>query len=114
MKRPTRTLPLTAALVSALMLASPFALADHHDRGTHHKHKMDRASLCEKLESGDWEDKRDQFREKAQKHHEEVAERLQLTDEQREIWDEIQAERHEKHKQRLEAMKERCQNQQKQ
>ncbi len=112
MKRQTRTLPLTAALISALMLTSPFALADH-DRGAH-KHKMDRAALCEKLESGDWEHKRDQFREKAQKHHDEVADRLQLTDEQREVWDEIQAERHEKHKQRLDAMKERCQNQQKQ
>ena len=50
------------------------------------------------------------MREKANERHEEMAGRLQLTDEQREIWDQIRDERRQDHQERFEKLKERCEN----
>ncbi|MGM0572035.1 hypothetical protein [Marinobacter sp.] len=104
---------LTAALISATLLASPLAFAgdkgDKENRG--YDNKRQHAELCEKFERGDWEQKREQYRQKAGERHEAMAERLQLTDEQREIWDEMRQERQQKHERRFEKMKERCKNQ---
>ena len=102
---------LTAALVSATLLASPFAFAG--DKGKDERGyggKRNHAEMCEKFESGDWEQKREQYREKAGERHEQMAERLELSDEQREIWDEMRDERQQKHDRRFEQMKERCKN----
>lgn len=100
----------TSALISAALLASPLAMADHHgDREGHHG-KRHHGDVCEKMESGDWQEKREAMREKADQRHEDMAERLQLTSEQREIWDEMRDERRERFEDRLEHMKERCEN----
>lgn len=95
---------LTSALISAALLASPLALADHHG----HDGKRHYGDFCEKMDSGEWQEKREEMREKADQRHEEVADRLQLTDEQRVTWDEIRDERRQKYEERAERMKERC------
>jgi Spy/CpxP family protein refolding chaperone len=112
MKARKTTTTLTAALISATLLASPFAFAG--DKGKDERGyggKRNQAEVCERFENGDWESKRQQYREKAGERHEQMAERLKLTDEQREIWNEIRSERQQKHQRRFEKMKERCKNQ---
>lgn len=99
---------ITSALVSAALLASPLAMADHHgDRDGPHG-KRHHGDFCERMDSPEWEAKRDEMREKFQERHEDIADRLELTDEQRVTWDEIRDERKEKHEERMEKMKERC------
>ena len=92
-------------LASVLLAASPFALADHHgDRKGHHG-KQDMAEMCEDFREG--KGRFDQ--EKREQRRAEMAERLQLTDEQLEIWADIHEEHREKHEQRREKMKEKIQ-----
>lgn len=99
-----------STLLAAALLASPLAMAhDHGDRnGPHGKSRY--GDICEKMERGDWEERREAMREKANERHEEMAGRLQLTDEQREIWDQIRDERRQDHQERFEKLKERCEN----
>lgn len=99
---------IASALVSAALLTSPLALAGGMGDSPHGK--RDHAGLCEKFQQGDWEKKREQYREKYDQRHEAMAERLQLTDEQRQIWDEMRDERRQKHQRRFDKMKERCEN----
>lgn len=100
----------TSVMLSAALLASPLAMADHHrDRDGHHG-KRHHNNICEKMNSGDWEQKHRQMREKYSEQHTAMAERMQLTDKQREIWDEIRDERRQAYQQRVEKLKERCEN----
>lgn len=101
---------LTSALLSAALLASPLAMAGQHGDRDGHQGKRHHGDICEKMNSGDWEQKREQMREKYSERHEAMADRLQLTDDQREIWDEIRDERRQEYQQRFERMKERCEN----
>lgn len=98
---------ITSTLISAVLLASPLAMADHHGDRDGKRHHRD---ICEKFDSAEWQEKREEMREKADQRHEDVAERLQLTDEQRVTWDEIRDERREKYEERAERMEERCEN----
>lgn len=98
----------TSTLVSAALLASPLAFAGDKDHKDGHHGKRHHAELCEKVNSGDFDEKREKYRQKHNKHHEEVADRLELTEEQRETWDEIREERHQKHQQKMEKLQERC------
>ena len=94
---------ITSTLLSAVLLASPLAMAGQHgDRQGHH------GNICEKMDSEDWQQKREQMREKYSERHETMAERLQLTEEQRKIWDEIRDERRQEHQQRMASLRERC------
>jgi|SRR5690554_785731 len=110
MKVHPQTTTLAAALVSAMLLSSPAAFAGDKEEKEHRHYRGDQAALCEKLDRNDWEPKRHQFREKAREHHEEVASRLQLTDEQRKIWDDMHEERQQKYQRRFETLQERCKN----
>lgn len=101
---------ITSALTSAALLISPLALAGSHGDRDHHG-KRDLNGWCEKLQDGDWEARRDHYREKYDERHEAVADRLELTDEQRATWDEMREERQQKHERRFEKMKERCESQ---
>lgn len=101
---------LTSALLAATLVTSPLALADRHGDRDGQYGKRHHGDICEKLASGDWQQKREQMREKYNQRHEAMAERLQLTDEQRQTWDEIRNERREEHHQRYEKLKERCEN----
>ncbi|MEO9522344.1 hypothetical protein [Marinobacter alexandrii] len=96
-------------LASVLLAASPFALADHHgDRKGHHG-KQDMAEMCEDFREGKGRFDQDKRHEKREQRRAEMAERLQLTDEQLEIWADIREEHQEKHEQRREKMKEKMQ-----
>jgi len=92
-----KTSLIAAALTSALLIGSPLALADQH-RKSFGPRDMDK--MCEQYREGkgafDSEKRKERMeerREEARKHHEEMADRLKLTPEQREIWDEIFEER---------------------
>ncbi|MBW4933986.1 hypothetical protein [Marinobacter sp. F4206] len=101
-------------LTSALLAASPFALADHHGddkRGGHHgKHNLE--EMCENLRKGKGHFNHDERQAKMEARWAEVAERLELTEEQLKTWEQIKQEKREKHEQRRakwqERLQERC------
>ena len=115
-----RSLITAAALTSALLAASPFALAHQHGDGEHGKRDM--AQMCEQYKAGTGkfspeakearQAKMEQWRAKADARHDEMAKRLKLSDEQRQIWDQMQAEQRQKRQERMAAWKakmaERC------
>lgn len=108
---------LMPALLATTVLASPLALANHHGEG----HRGDRphgkppAEACDRLRAGEApfdDDRREAFRERMDQRHDEIAQRLQLTAEQREIWDDLRDEQRAKWQERMaerhERMLERC------
>ena len=120
MMKPRSSRLLSSALLSAALLASPLAMADDH-RDKHHGHhgKQDKAELCEQMREGTGKfstEKREarmkEHQEKMDRHHAEIADRLDLNEEQRETWDEIRQERMEKRDAKMdkwqEKMKEHC------
>lgn len=96
---------ITSTLISAVLLASPLAMADHHGDRDGKRHHRD---ICEKIDSSEWQEKREEMRAKFDDRHEEIADRLELTDEQRVTWDEIQEERRQKYQERMDDIQERC------
>jgi Spy/CpxP family protein refolding chaperone len=94
----------TGVLMATLIAASPAAMADNHGK---HKQggKWDKQEMCENFREGKGPFNREERRA-------EMADRLKLTDEQREIWQEIHQERQQKHQQRMEQwqekMEQRC------
>lgn len=101
----------TGVLMAALIAASPAALADHHGKQKHGS-KGDKQEMCENFREGKGPFNREERREAMEEHRAEMADRLKLTDEQREIWADIHAERQEKHQERMqqwhERMEQRC------
>jgi len=86
MKKRNNSIINAGLLASILMAASPFALADHlGDRKGHHG-KQDLAELCEAFCEGKGRFDKDKRHEKMEKRRADMAERLQLTDKQLEIW----------------------------
>lgn len=100
-----------SAFLTAALIASPLAMADSQDRRGHQGDrdgKRNYSQLCERISQGESRPGHAGVRERMQQRHEQMAERLQLTDEQRVIWQEIQDERREQAKERFERLKERC------
>ncbi|MCM0612830.1 hypothetical protein KFJ24_10150 [Marinobacter sediminum] len=108
-------------LASALITATPFALANHHGgeysgkehRSNHHgKHDMEQ--MCEDFREGKGRFDQEERRAKMEARRTEMADRLKLNDEQREIWNQIHEERREKNQSRMEKWQEklekRCEN----
>jgi len=98
-------------LTAALMAASPFALADHHGKNKQGG-KWDKQEMCENFREGKGPFNREERREAMEERRAEMADRLKLTDEQREIWAQMHAEQREKYQQRMqqwqEKMEQRC------
>lgn len=91
------------SLVSAALLASPLAMAAPQDSyGGKRYH-----GNCEQMKSGKMNFDREDVRRKMTARHNEIADRLQLTDEQRKVWDEIQQERQAEWKKRMQQKQER-------
>jgi hypothetical protein len=111
MKSRTRSFLATGALVSALFMASPYLMADEHHK-KHHGDRKDIAQMCEDFKAGKGRFDKQERREKMQEHQAELADRLKLDDEQREIWKQIHDERREKHEKRAakfhEKLEKRC------
>lgn len=108
-------------VASALITATPFALADHHGgeysgeehRSNHHgKHDMEK--MCEDFREGKGRFDQEERSARRDAKRAEMAERLKLNVEQREIWDQIHEERREQHEQRMakwqEKLEKRCEN----
>ncbi len=116
MMKHTHSRRVAGIFLTAALLASPLAMASAHggQRGDDHGGKYDKAEMCEKLREGKGWFNDEKRQEKWAEHRAETADRLQLTDEQREIWNEINKEKMEKHRakkeQWQEKMKERCEN----
>lgn len=109
---PRKTSLIAAGILgSALLAASPFALADHH-KGDKHHGKPSMEEMCEHFRAGTGPFDREERQQKRAEHRADMAERLKLNDEQREIWAEIHEERQEKHEKshaRMQAkMEKRC------
>lgn len=101
----------TSVLVTAALIASPLAMADDSNKRGHHGDRDGKpryVQMCERLEQGKRHYNREQTSQRMAERHEAVAERLELTDEQRIIWQEIQQERKQQAQARFERMKERC------
>ena len=90
---------IATGLLAAALLASPLAFASDH--GKHHGGKHDKAEMCEQMREGKGWSNDEKRREKWEEHRAEMADRLKLTDEQREIWDEIHEEKMEKWQQKM-------------
>ncbi len=107
----TSTKAITALMASVLLTTGSLALADHHGGKRGHGHH-DKEEMCQHFREGTGPFDHEQRREKMQQHHEDIAERLQLSAEQRAIWDDIRDERQAKHQKRHarmhEKMQERC------
>ena len=101
---------IASALIAATLLTSPMAMASDH--GEHHRGKHDKAEMCENMREGKGWFNDEKRQAKWAEHRNDMADRLKLSDEQREIWDEIDEERQEKHsakmEKRKEKMEERC------
>lgn len=116
----TRTSLLTAgALMAAMFAASPVALADNHGK-RQNDDRWDKQEMCENFREGKGKfsaEYREERQAEMQKYRAEMADRLKLTDEQREIWDEIHQERQQKQQERMgkwqQKMEKRCGNAQK-
>jgi len=113
MKHATQGL-MASAVFAAAMLAAPMAMAsDHGEHHGEHHGKYDKTEMCEKMREGKGWFNDEKRQEKWEEHRAEMADRLKLTDEQREIWDDIHEENMEKRSARMEKwqkkMKKRCQ-----
>lgn len=117
-----KTSLLTAGvLMAAMFAASPAAMAQ--DQGMKKQGgKWDQKEMCENFREGKGKGKfsaeyREERQAEMQKYRAEMADRLKLTDEQREIWDEIHQERQQKQQERMgkwqQKMEKRCGNAQK-
>lgn len=116
MNRSKATRWLMPALFSATLLASPLALAGHHGDGGHRGKPP--GDICERLQDGEAPFERqhgEEFRERMEQRRADMADRLQLTDEQREIWSQIheeqKAEWEQKREERRARMMEHCEEQ---
>ncbi|MEE3117021.1 MAG: hypothetical protein VX339_02855 [Pseudomonadota bacterium] len=105
---------------AALLSSSALAHADHHGEnhhrghqgeGYHHEHhgddhhrghhgKASMEEMCAHFRAGTGPFDREARQQKRAEHRADMAERLKLNDEQREIWAEIHEERQEKHEKR--------------
>lgn len=101
---------IASALIAATLLTSPMAMASNH--GDHHRGKHDKAEMCENMREGKGWFNDEKRQAKWEGHRNDMADRLKLTDEQREIWEELHEERREKHSARMEKwqkkMEKRC------
>ncbi|MBW0147026.1 hypothetical protein [Marinobacter arenosus] len=101
-------------LASALLAASPFVLADHHggNKQGGHYGKPNMEELCEHFREGKGRFNHEEREARMDARWSEMAERLELTEEQLETWEEIRQEKREKHEQRRakweEKLQERC------
>ncbi|MDC0661589.1 Spy/CpxP family protein refolding chaperone [Marinobacter sp. SS21] len=108
MSKPKGTRWLTPALLTATLLASPLALAGHHGNRSHHDKPPE--ELCERLLAGEAPSPRhhnEDMAERMAQRRADIADRLQLTEAQREIWDQIHEEHKAQHEQRREQRRER-------
>ena len=110
----TRKLSMMAAsaLASALLISSPQALANHHGKDGYGKRDM--AQLCEQFREGTGkfspearQERREKYRVEADQRHAAMADRLNLDEQQRKVWDEMQMERRQQHEARAEKWRER-------
>lgn len=113
MTRKNLTRWLMPALLTSAVLAAPLAYADRHGEG---HHRMPPEEMCQRLQSGEefpgGDERREEHRERMEQRWAEMADRLQLTDEQRKTWDEIHAEQKAEWQERMDdrrqRMMERC------
>ena len=104
---------ITAGLLAATLFAtSPAVLADNHGKHQDRGGKWDKKELCKNFREGKDTFNREERLEAMTERRAEMADRLKLTDEQREIWAEMHAERQEKYQERMqqwqEKMEKRC------
>lgn len=107
-----KTSLLTASvLMAAMFAASPAALADHHGK-KHQAGKADKQEMCDNMREGKARYNSEERRAEMEKHRAAMADRLQLNDQQREIWSEIHQERQQQHQERMgkwqQKMEKRC------
>lgn len=96
---------IASALIAATLLTSPMAMASNH--GEHHRGKHDKAEMCENMREGKGWFNDEKRQAKWEEHRNDMADRLKLTAEQREIWDDIHEERREKRRARMEKWQEK-------
>ncbi|SDW36308.1 Spy/CpxP family protein refolding chaperone [Marinobacter mobilis] len=101
---------LAPALLCSAILAAPAAYADRHGQGDHPR--LSPEQMCERLQSGDPRFDREERHERREARWAEMADRLALTDEQRQTWDEIHQEQkqewQQRHEERRARLMERC------
>lgn len=110
MKQTKLTRLIAPALLCSAILAAPAAYADQHGRGDHPR--MSPEEMCQQLQSGEPRFNREERHERMEARWAEMADRLELTDEQRQTWDQIHEEQkqewQQRHEERRARMMERC------
>ncbi len=101
----------TGVLMATLIAISPAAMAESNGKYKHGGMR-DKQEMCENFREGQGPLNREERQREMQQYRAEMADRLKLTEEQREIWQEIHQERQQKHQQRMdqwqEKMEQRC------
>lgn len=100
-------------LAAAFITMSPVALAGNHGADHHRHDKQSMEKMCSDLQKGEGRFNQEDRIAKMDKRRADMAERLKLNDEQRQIWKEIHNERQAEHKKRMdkwqEKLEDRCQ-----
>lgn len=105
--QPVRTA--AALMACALLLTAPLAVAQGGGQGHNGQNKHQRMQApCEQMNNTDRQKRRAQHQQEMTERRTEMADRLQLTDEQRVIWKDMHKERQQQMKQRMEKRQERC------
>jgi hypothetical protein len=97
-------------LAAALAVTSPYILAGNH--GSDNK-RPSMEQMCEHMHEGKGRFNNEDRRAEMDKRHADMAERLKLNDEQRQVWDQMRDERQARHASRADKwkkkMEKRCQ-----
>lgn len=95
-----------ALMTCALLSTAPLAMAQSNDK-SHGKHQR-MQEQCEQMNSTDMQARRAQHQQKMMERRSEMADRLKLSDEQREIWNDIHQERQQQMQKKMEKQQKRC------
>ncbi|PFG09636.1 hypothetical protein [Marinobacter sp. LV10MA510-1] len=106
MKTPQSVRIAAALITCALLSTAPLAVAQGYEKGQNKHQRIQ--EQCEQMTNADMQTRHTQRQQEMMKRHNETADRLQLTDEQREIWSDMHKERQQQMQKRMEKQQKRC------
>jgi Flp pilus assembly protein TadB len=106
MKTPQSVRIAAALMTCALLSTAPLAMAQGFQKGADKHQRMQ--EQCEQMNSTDMQARHAQHQQKMMERRNETADRLKLTDEQRETWNDMQKERQQQMQKKMEKQQKRC------
>ena len=96
----------TALFTCALLSTASLAMAQSDEKSQDRHQRMQ--EQCERMNSTDMQKRQEHHQKNRMERHNETADRLQLSDEQREIWNEMHKERQQQMAKKMEKHQKRC------